>query len=314
MCSLTSCLEPSDKWPGVFSGTIFARWRYLLPNLVTTAFILLGLVAAYFFLEEPKRNAGPRPSLTAVFGFRLAWVTCSLYAMLGFVMTSTIELVPLWIILAPPRGLGFSSSQLGAFNSLLGIESVAVLMVVYPLVAPRLGLVASYRLGLSCLVPSILAVPLLRWFQLPVLWVLIAFLLAVRAVGAQFSFRYRVNSGKRCCAPSIAADVWGSVIPALMCNSVPPSLMGSVNGLGQSMVAATRMIAPVVVGPLFAWSVALDRPFPLDLHFVFLALAVVAMCTLLWSIVSLPVTLNHPPDEDATAVELTSVDEKPQLE
>ena len=46
-----------------------------------------------------------------------------------------------------------------------------------------------------------------------------------------------------------------SSVFALIANSVQPDVLGSVNGLGQMLVALFRMIGPVVAGPVYFWSI-----------------------------------------------------------
>lgn len=51
----------------------------------------------------------------------------------------------------------------------------------------------------------------------------------------------------------------------LIVNSVHRNMMGSANGLGQSLVALLRAIGPITCGPAFAWSLAAGLPYVVSL-------------------------------------------------
>jgi MFS family permease len=52
--------DPSKTFPHMFSKAgIFAKFPYLLPNLICAALLLISIVAAYFFLEETHPDMQP---------------------------------------------------------------------------------------------------------------------------------------------------------------------------------------------------------------------------------------------------------------
>jgi hypothetical protein len=52
--------EPADNFPSLFSSTgIFAKFPYLLPNLLCTGLLLVTIVAGYFLLEETHPDMQP---------------------------------------------------------------------------------------------------------------------------------------------------------------------------------------------------------------------------------------------------------------
>lgn len=52
--------EPAKNYPGVFSPTsMFARFPYLLPNLICAFLMFLSIVAGYFFLNETHPDMQP---------------------------------------------------------------------------------------------------------------------------------------------------------------------------------------------------------------------------------------------------------------
>jgi MFS family permease len=53
--------EPAQSFPGLFSATgIFAKFPYLLPNLICSFLLLLSIAMAYFLLEETHPDRQPR--------------------------------------------------------------------------------------------------------------------------------------------------------------------------------------------------------------------------------------------------------------
>ncbi len=242
--------RPAVRWD-VFKGTIFERFPYLLPNLVTSVCVLIVLVIGYFLLYDPplsaKAKRQPKPRLSDVFGYKTALKTTSAYAILGFAYTFLDELMPVWLMSdVAVGGLSFGTKGTGFLNGLLGICSLVVLMTFYSPVARRVGMIKAFRIGLIVCIPVLAAFPLLN-LLVPlgpfVLWVGIVVVCFLRATAGQFCF---------------------SSVFALISNSVPAQLLGSANGLGQSLVALTRSIGPVVAGVVYAWSVSSPRPFPFN--------------------------------------------------
>lgn len=53
--------EPAQNFPSVFSPTgLFARFPYLLPNLICASLLLLSIIMAYFLLDETHPDKQPR--------------------------------------------------------------------------------------------------------------------------------------------------------------------------------------------------------------------------------------------------------------
>ncbi len=52
--------EPVVNFPNTFSSTgLFARFPYLLPNLICSSLLVISILTAYFFLEETHPNMRP---------------------------------------------------------------------------------------------------------------------------------------------------------------------------------------------------------------------------------------------------------------
>ncbi|KAH8732214.1 MFS multidrug transporter-like protein [Phaeosphaeriaceae sp. PMI808] len=53
--------EPVQTFPALFSATgLFAKFPYLLPNLICSGLLLISIIMAYFLLEETHPNLQPR--------------------------------------------------------------------------------------------------------------------------------------------------------------------------------------------------------------------------------------------------------------
>ena len=53
--------EPARNFPSVFSPTgLFAKFPYLLPNIICASLLLLSILMAYFLLEETHPDKQPR--------------------------------------------------------------------------------------------------------------------------------------------------------------------------------------------------------------------------------------------------------------
>lgn len=53
--------EPAHNFPSVFSPTgLFAKFPYLLPNIICASLLLLSIVMAYFLLDETHPDKQPR--------------------------------------------------------------------------------------------------------------------------------------------------------------------------------------------------------------------------------------------------------------
>ncbi|XP_066302166.1 uncharacterized protein [Branchiostoma lanceolatum] len=63
----------------------------------------------------------------------------------------------------------------------------------------------------------------------------------------------------------------------MMGNSASPAFRGSANGIAQTMAALVRVLAPVVLGNLFAWSTDNGLPWPLNHHLSFILVVVLSL-------------------------------------
>ena len=64
----------------------------------------------------------------------------------------------------------------------------------------------------------------------------------------------------------------------MISNSAPPSAMGTVNGIGQSMSSLARGLGPPSMGAILAWGLGNGLPTPMNFHFPFVVMALVQVC------------------------------------
>lgn len=67
-----------------FQDTIFSQFPYLLPNIVTSVCVLVGLIVAFFYLFDPKSKLAKRAKISAVFTNRNALMTTITYGVGSF--------------------------------------------------------------------------------------------------------------------------------------------------------------------------------------------------------------------------------------
>jgi len=219
--------------------------------------------------------------------------TCIMYALVGFIYTMLDELFPLWTVLAQNQGgLDFGTDQIGITNSVGGVAIVIIQLFVYKPFAKKLGLIRAFRFGLYTLIPIAIILPAVNLVTpdvsgLPsyVFWILLLPLWVTRQLSGTLSF---------------------TTVHNLITNSVYYFNMGAANGLGQSLVALLRGIAPLTTGFLFSWSTTNGLSFPLNIYFMFFVQALCAGAILLYTI-GLPLSLNKPKAEIESETLINSV-------
>lgn len=149
--------RPATQYPSVFpSGGLWSAFPFLLPNMVTSAVVLAGLVGAVLFLNEPKPTSaatkaaatGATPS-TPVWRQRQAMYAAGAYVLLGFCFIIFEEVYPLYLTATRTvGGLEFETRQIGLYSTGLGVAFTLVQLFVYRHVPPLVGgFVRTFRLG-----------------------------------------------------------------------------------------------------------------------------------------------------------------------
>ncbi|EDR23601.1 hypothetical protein EDI_305060 [Entamoeba dispar SAW760] len=102
-------------------------------------------------------------------------------------------------------------------------------------------------------------------------------------------------------------------VMAMIANSVTSDLLGTLNGLSQSLVALFRLFAPLISSPLIAWS--FTQKFPFNAHFTFFVMAVVPLINFLLLLL-IPKSINYPKEEVqyTKIIELDNIEDKNDIQ
>ena len=315
--------RPATKWGFFADVPLFVKFPYLLACCVPVTLCCIGAVGTYIFLpethhkqdygvleevkdgpskpdltngeqlQEVASNTGPKsedpapaPSSPSTLGpapdgtgfcgvltFR-TMMPMSVYGFLGFIFIAYATLFPLLLLnTVDEGGFGYKTTEVGMVLATTGpVQIVWGLPFAFPKLAKWLG----YRRVLQ---------------TLPVLWALLVF--AVPFVSA-----WPANDVQRF---GIASSVWivASVLQVscftcvfvLINNSCSKQTRGRVNGFGQSFVSLCRIVSPPLFGNVFAWTEGSTMPWPLDYHFVFHVLGLLAVLIAGWAL-RLPACLD----------------------
>ena len=151
-------------------------------------------------------------------------------------------------------GLGFTSVEIGYVFAISGVSLFVFTICAVPYLARKFGNLLGLRLGLCLVLPLHLFFPIIAPLQqrLPswLFWTVL---------GGSVSYR-------QCCLTMSFTTVMVAVN-----NSVPPSRLGEVNGLGQAFAALARGIAPWLGGAL--WSACLSFRSYFAIYLVYGAIA-----------------------------------------
>jgi Na+/melibiose symporter-like transporter len=103
--------QPAKKMPSLFGQTLFETFPYLLPNVVSAAMLLLGLIATIVFLKEPERaQKSTNPGVGSESVLKLIWrekqimLTIAMYVCCGAINTFCKETNPLFFVASLDHG------------------------------------------------------------------------------------------------------------------------------------------------------------------------------------------------------------------
>jgi hypothetical protein len=159
-----------------------------------------------------------------------------------------LETLPLWVIASPESGgLGLKSEAVGTLLLFGGIPCIVSNLLFPKICGIFSDKMVIWRIFVSVLMCTLVLTPLSSAFPMPMLWLVI--ILVTR---------------------SFASAICFSLVFLLIGRTSSPGTTGAMNGIAQSCASATRTVVPFVAAPLFAWSIAGHRMFPLNYVLVFL--------------------------------------------
>jgi hypothetical protein len=269
--------SPAQLYPRYFTGTIFETFPYLLPNLVTAFFALLGAILLFLFFPETltsdpltsppqgqnSSSSNPPPSSTETRGASIVELarypgvanTLCAYLVISFSSICLDEVIPLWSMASHSHGgLELPQVMIGTMLTITGVVLTLYTLLVYPLIAQALGRNRSFRV--SQLIFAILAGVTTLIHSLP------------PSSAARFPLLVTFyTASKACCSLGFAS------LALVLNHCVTKDKRGSLNGLSMTFGSIAKSFGPLFGAMAFAWSIARLRPFPLDYHLVFLAIA-----------------------------------------
>ncbi|KAF2073825.1 hypothetical protein CYY_004852 [Polysphondylium violaceum] len=261
-----------------------------------------GKKEQYFQLSKDNSNSSPnlvgdghggiivekeQHKEVSVFKDKLILKTTILYAIVGFIFTMYDEGFPIWAM-APVSagGLSFTARQIGATGAIGGVTVVIIQVLLIKPMTKKYGILKTFFIGGILSIISFFSFPIITYVspyggdsahqpspaKQAFFWFFMCIILTLRNIAGQFIF---------------------TPVMTLINNSARMKVRASANGLGQSLVALSRAVAPFVSN-ILAWSLTSGYPFPLN-HFL-MWIIMVALCLIptIMSKFFLPITLNAP--------------------
>ena len=266
------------------NGSIFCTYPALLPSVLVALYAAVAAKIAFDYLPETNQHANeltvsgvsevlglrstptdangqtassskPSLSLADCFRNRLTRTLLVNYMIICGPNVVFAECLPLFAIaIVGSGGLGLTSKDVGIVFSINGIAMFAGSFV-FPRLAARYDRLPLWRGALVGWALSLMLYPVVgtlrRELELTSLGVVVLLCL-VGIPRSVFSTS----------ASSLSVMFIGA--------SAPSGQTGALMGVSQSLASASRCVTPMLFAPLFAWSIARPRPFPLDSYFVFI--------------------------------------------
>jgi len=210
-------------------------------------------------------------------------MSCVIYAIHAFCALLLNEVLPLWCLTKIELGgLDFDSNHIGLFQSISGAYGVITQLIFYPMVAQWLGIKKVFVFSLLIVTPLVWNITEARYL-LPVpesgnaakaaFWIVLLVFGALMQQFLLFSF---------------------SALNLIMNNSVPFQKMGAVNGVGMSLGALFRAIAPTVGASMYAWSITHHNNYFISFRFVFIVIALFLVFNVCLCLKFMPKRVNAP--------------------
>jgi MFS family permease len=320
--------RPTQKYPNVFDnaalkglGSFLTMFPYLLPAMLSSVLMFVGFFVGWKYLvdkpspipagidrsddtallkditeieletvdeksviETPEPPKPVNPFRRLVDSFRIVFnrdfcLTVAVYVIIVAVAVSTDEIWPLWSMLPTPEGgLGFETTDIGLVQALCGFCAVLIQLLLFQFIVKKIGKLGALRLGLlsqSLMVATPQIALLIPLGKVP-LWAMLVGFAIVRAFWSSLAF---------------------TSMFILISNSAPPGRSGMANGLSHSITNVSRIITPVIAGPLFAWTARNGLPFPLDMNLPFIIMTLLMIIGAAITLF-LPKTINEPKSEN----------------
>ncbi|GAM29274.1 hypothetical protein SAMD00019534_124500 [Acytostelium subglobosum LB1] len=226
------------------------------------------------------------PIDTNLFKDKQIMETTILYSIVGMIFTMYDEAFPIWAIAPKDEGgLTFQSRDTGICGAIGGATVILIQLFVIKPIGRKYGIIKAFRLGCLTAALSFLTIPILNYVVPQVtdpvtshwvlFWTVTTLFLAFRNLAGQLVF---------------------TPVMTLINNAATSRKKGAANGLGQSMVALCRAIAPTVASVAVAWSLTPGHPFPINEWFIFLIMSLLCLPPAIYTWY-LPTSLNQPIDE-----------------
>ncbi|KAG1748652.1 MFS general substrate transporter [Suillus lakei] len=253
--------RPQDHWPVLFSNPFWGKYPYFLPCAVAACLFGLALFVMSIFLEETL-STKRRPKLTSIIlgvssgesvpQRSVAYtplqslltptvvIPIANYAMLAFLDVSFRALLPLF--LSTPTylgGLGFAPSSIGSWLALFGIVDGAFQALFFAKVVDRLGPKRLFCMLVSCYALVMVMFPIMSWL-----------------VSAREGVDHAITFALLC--QLVLIVVWdmafGTVFMFITASAPTNTVLGAINGLGQTSASMARAFGPALATSLFAAS------------------------------------------------------------
>lgn len=253
--------EPAAWAPGVFGGTVFERFPYLLPNVLFSSVILCALAMATLILEETRGSEpriAERSSTEAAGQPRLFPIVGALSLLHGYTAARTQAYVLIVSYPTEIQGFGFGPQEIGSLQMTAAFVIIVIQLTVYAPVASRFNLVRLFVVGLTFTVLLTLPFPFYaRSAGTPHGWFVVTGWQCLSQVGFAFSFPVCHLLFNRACGQENRGNVmgWANSLLAL-CRAVFPLASGALVAAGHELepiLPAARYL-PLYVNLLTAFA------------------------------------------------------------
>ncbi|KAG1848762.1 major facilitator superfamily domain-containing protein [Suillus subalutaceus] len=242
-------MRPQDHWPALFANPFWGKYPYFLPCAVAACLFVLALLMMLIFLEEvvvyhcidnPWHIPPCDLCLHLPLLFQLQTMPCSL-----FLTFSSKALFPLF--LSTPTylgGLGFSPSSIGLWLAFSGIMDGVFQALFFAKIVDQFGPKCLFCISVSCFAPIMVMFLIMTWLvnarggvDHAVMFTLLCQLVLMVAWDMAFVVTHFIT---------------GTVLMFVMASAPTNTVLGTINGLGQTSASTARAVGPALATSLFA--------------------------------------------------------------